>query len=165
VIVWAVSPSPLDGASEALDAVAAFARSLRGPRDVAVTLVVFDPSGDTAMNAGAVRAALGDRIPDLILVVSSLRGERLQFLTATPEFVPVADGYAELMQIAYQPTLTLASESGWNWPGVSAFAAARTIWLRGAGNSSEETDLRSDAAAFLAYAFARYELGAPEIRR
>jgi peptide/nickel transport system permease protein len=164
VIVWAVSPDPLDGASDALDAVAAFARSLDGPPDMAVTLVVFDPSGDTAMDAGAVRKALGDRVADLILVVSGLRGDRLQFLTATPEFVPVADGYAELMQIPYQATLRLASESEWSWPGVSAFAAARTIWLRGAGMSSLETDLRADAAAFLAYAFARYSVGAPEIR-
>jgi hypothetical protein len=165
VIVWVVSPDPVDGASDALDAVAAFTRSLGGPRDAAVTVVVFDPSGDTAMNASAVRAALGDRIADLILVVSGLRGDRLQFLTATPEFVPIADGYADLMQIPYQPTLSLTGDSAWTWPGVSAYAAARTIWLRGAGNSSEETDLRSDAAAFLAYAFARYELGAPEIRR
>jgi peptide/nickel transport system permease protein len=165
VIIWALSPDPPDGAPDALDAVAAFARSLHGSRDVAVTIVVFDPAGDTALNAGAVRAALGDRVADLILVVSDLRGDRLQFLTQTPEFVPVADGYAELMQISYQPTLSMAGDSAWTWPGVSAYAAARTIWVRGAGNSNEETDLRSDAAAFLAYAFARYELGAPEIRR
>jgi hypothetical protein len=165
VILWAVSPDPLDGASDVLDAVAAFARSLQGPPDEAITVVVFDSSGDTAMNAAAVRMALGDRVADLILVVSGLRGDRLEFLTATPEFVPVADGYAELLQVPYQPTLSLASDSNWTWPGVSAYPAPRTIWVRGAGNSSHGTDLRSDAAAFLAYAFARYELGAPEIRR
>jgi hypothetical protein len=128
-------------------------------------MVAFDPSGDTAKNAAAVRTAIGDLVPDLLLVVSSLRGDKLQFLTATPEFVPVADGYAEHAQIPYQPAFALTGEFEWTWPGVSAYPAAPTIWLRGAGTPTEASDIRPDAAAFLAYAFARYELHAPEIRR
>jgi peptide/nickel transport system permease protein len=165
LLVWAVSPDLVDGSSAAIDAAAAFARALPNSGGVALTIVAFDPSGDTAKNASAVRAALGDGDPDLLLVVSSLRGDRLQFLTATPEFVPVPDGYAERAQIPYQPTLTLTGEFDWTWPGVRAYPAAPTMWLRGAGTQSDERDLRSDAAAFLSYAFARYELHAPEIWR
>ena len=130
-----------------------------------VTVVAFDPTGDVASNAAAVRAALEGRIPDLILVVSGLQGDRLQFLTATPEFVPIADGYADRLGIPYQPTFSIASEADWTWPGVSAYPAARTLWVRGAVAPSETSDVRRNAAAFLAYTLGRYELGAPEIRR
>jgi hypothetical protein len=164
VMVWAVSPDPLDGSTTALDAVTAFAESL-GASSTTVTVVAFDPTGDAASNAAAVRAALGDRAPDLLLVVSGLQGHRLQFLTATPEFVPIADGYADRLNIDYQPTFSIAGEADWTWPGVSAYAAVRTLWIRGAASPSGTSDLRADAAAFLAYALGRYERGAPEIRR
>src|SRR5438046_5067333 len=164
VMVWAVSPDPLDGATTALDAAAAAVESLT-TSSVTVTVVAFDPTGDVASNAAAVRAALEGRIPDLILVVSGLQGDRLQFLTATPEFVPIADGYADRLGIPYQPTFSIASEADWTWPGVSAYPAARTLWVRGAVAPSETSDVRRNAAAFLAYTLGRYELGAPEIRR
>ena len=164
VMVWAVSPDPLDGSTTALDAVAAAVESLT-TSSVTVTVVAFDPTGDVASNAAAVRGALGDRAPDLILVVSGLQGDRLQFLTATPEFVPIADGYADRLDIPYQPTFSIASEADWTWPGVSAYPAARTLWVRGAVAPSGTSDVMRNAAAFLAYAIGRYELGAPEIRR
>jgi hypothetical protein len=163
-MVWAVSPDPLDGSTIALDSVTAFAGSL-GTSSTTVTIVAFDPTGDASSNAVAVRAALGDRAPDLLLVVSGLAGDRLQFLTATPEFVPIADGYAGHLNIDYQPTFSIAGEADWAWPGVSAYAAVRTIWIRGAASPSGTSDLRGDAAAFLAYALGRYERRAPEIRR
>jgi peptide/nickel transport system permease protein len=164
VMVWAVSPDPVDGSTIALDAVTALAESL-GASSTTVTVVAFDPTGDAGSNAAAVRAALGDRAPDLLLVVSGLQGDRLQFLTATPEFVPIGDGYADRLHIDYQPTSSIAGEADWTWPGVSAYAAVRTLWIRGAASTSGTSDLRGDAAAFLAYALGRYERGAPEIRR
>ncbi|HYU82102.1 MAG TPA: ABC transporter permease subunit [Candidatus Polarisedimenticolia bacterium] len=164
VMVWAVSPDPIDGSTTALDVVTAFAGSL-ATSSTTVTLVVFDPTGDASLNAAAVRRALGDRVPDLLLVVSGLQGDRLQFLTATPEFVPIADAYADRLNIAYQPTVSIAGDANWTWPGVSAYPAARTLWIRGAASPTGTRDLQADTAAFLAYALGRYERGAPEIRR
>jgi hypothetical protein len=163
-MVWAVSPDPIDGSTTALDVVTAFAGSL-ATSSTTVTLVVFDPTGDASLNAAAVRRALGDRVPDLLLVVSGLQGDRLQFLTATPEFVPIADAYADRLNIAYQPTVSIAGDANWTWPGVSAYPAARTLWIRGAASPTGTRDLQADTAAFLAYALGRYERGAPEIRR
>ncbi|HEY7624014.1 MAG TPA: ABC transporter permease subunit [Candidatus Limnocylindria bacterium] len=162
VLVWAVDPDPGDADRASADVLASLARLVNERALGDVVVVLFDPSGDPRANAKLVRDRLGDRTVSLVLVVQALRGDHIEVLTASPDLVLAADSYTETVADAVAPR-SAASDAQWTWPGVSSFADARALWIRGTGEPAG--DLRADAAAYAAYVLGRWALGAPELRR
>src|SRR5206468_5836224 len=94
LVIWAVAPSAGTGSRSAADALSGVVRALAG-RDVPpLVFVIFDPRGDPAANAKAVRAVLGSTPIDDVFAIESLGGTRLRFSTVYADLVPAIDDYA-----------------------------------------------------------------------
>ncbi len=160
IVVWAVAPDPDDRSRAAADAIAAAARAVGSHPGPAVTLVAFDPSADVTADARAVRQLMAGAPIDLVLVVQSMLGGKLQFQTAYGDLVPVIDRYAELAGARYRITRVASPIDLVQWPGIAAFPTTRSVVIRGDGAVG---DVRADAAAVIGQAIGRWVLGAPEL--
>src|SRR6185437_4378267 len=69
-------------------------RALAGRDSPPLAFVLFDPRGDPAANARAVRAVLGSTPIDDVVAIESLGGSSLRFSTVYADLVPAIDDYA-----------------------------------------------------------------------
>ena len=171
LVIWAAAPSLATGSRSAADALSALVRALAGRPTPALAFVVFDPRGDPAANATAVRATLGSTVIDDVLAVESLKGTHLRFATVYGDLVPAIDDYAARIGAAAVRTAgALAADTAetgdlMSAAGLTAFADDHWILVSGDGVGGDGADLRADAAAWLAYAVRRYAGRAPELTR
>lgn len=159
VLVWAVrhpaAPHP------AADVAAALARELVA-RGAPFIFVDFDPSVDPNGNARSVADVLKDRRIALILVLDGVDGTALRFTTIYGDLIPAVDLYAEKAGAPHVITRSTQRTDNWSWPGIAPFVEHKTIVVSGNGGDG---DLRTDAAALVAYLAGRLALGAEELPR
>jgi peptide/nickel transport system permease protein len=170
-IIWAVAPSATTGSRSAADALSALVRALAG-RDVPpLAFVLFDPRGDPAANAKAVRAVLGSTPIDDVFAIESLGGTSLRFSTVYADLVPAIDDYAA--RVGARATRTpgvlnpATPETGdlMRSAGLTPFVDDHWLLISGQGPVTDDGELREDAAAVLGYLVARYAERAPELIR
>lgn len=171
LVIWAVAPSLSTSSRSAGDALSALVRAFDGRTLPPLAFIVFDPRGDAAANAKAVRATLGSTVIDDVVAIESLGGPRIRFATIYADLIPAFDEYAAQVHAPALRTAAALSpdapETGdlMNAAGLSAFAGTHWILLSGQGPVNDANDLRADAAALLAYAITRYAERAPELVR
>lgn len=171
LVIWAVAPSAATGSRSAADALTAVVRALAGREVPALAFVLFDPRGDPAANATAVRAVLGSTPIDDVFAIESLGGASLRFSTVYADLVPAIDDYA--MRVAARAARTpgalnpASPETGdlMRSAGLTPFTDDHWVLIAGQGPVTDDGDLRDDAAAVLGYAIARYAERAPELVR
>lgn len=159
VLVWAVrhpvAPHPT------ADVDAALARELVA-REAPFIFVDFDPAVDPNGNARAIADVLKDRRITLIVVLDGLDGSSLRFTTPYGDLIPAIDLYADQAGARHITTRSTQSTNDWTWPGIAPFITRKTILVNGTGGTG---DVRSDAAALVAYLAGRLALGAEELPR
>ncbi len=171
MVIWAVTPSLATGSRSAGDVLSALIRALEGRPLPPLALVAFDPHGDAAANAKAVRATFGSTVIDDVVAIESVAGTKLRFVTAYADLVPMVDEYAirvgaAAIRTANAVTLdTAATGDLLNAAGLAPFADDHWLLIAAQGTASDAVDLRTDAAAVLAYIVGRYAAKAPELVR
>ncbi len=171
MVIWAVTPSLATGSRSAGDVLSALIRALDGRPLPPLALVAFDPHGDTAANAKAVRATLGSTVIDDVVAIESVGGTKLRFVTAYADLVPMVDEYAIRVGAAANRTAnaaildTAATGDLLNAAGLAPFVLDHWLLITAQGTASDAVDLRTDAAAVLAYIVGRYAAKAPELVR
>jgi len=162
MVLWAVAPSSIDGSRSAADSIAAVLRGMSGGAPRGLAFVFFDPHGDVDANSKEIAAELGQKI-DLVLVLDSLAGQTLRFMTIYDDlFLPI-DHYADEADAPHARTI---AESEPDWPtGLSALGRFKYVLIRGSGSPRADLDLRPDAAALVAFAIARYVAETPELHQ
>jgi len=169
LVLWAMTPSSVDGTRGAPDAVAALLRSIDPKASPGLAFVLFDPRGDPIANAKAIKALLGPGSVDAVLVVDTLVGARLTFQTTYGDLVPVIDDYAARSGATFVRTArTLdpdqpATGDLMRETGIGAFVDWHWLLIRASGPLLADAGMREDAAAVLAYTVARFEASAPEL--
>jgi peptide/nickel transport system permease protein len=162
MVLWAIAPSAVDGSRGAADALAAVMRSFGGRPSPGLALVLFDPRGDTAAGAKDLIVAIGGRI-DLIVMLDSVVGRRLKFLSIYGDLFFPFDRYADGAGVPHARTL---AEDEPNWAtGLAAMGRFKVIFATADGPPPADVDLRPHAAALLAYVIARYDMGSPELHQ
>ncbi|MDQ6858999.1 MAG: ABC transporter permease subunit [Chloroflexota bacterium] len=171
LVIWAVAPSTSSGSRAAADALSAVVSALAGRDTPPLALVVFDPRGDPAANARAVRAVLGSASIDDVFAIDSLAGSTLRFTTVYADLVAAVDDYAARSGARTTRTAGVVSpnspETGdlMRAAGLTAFVQDHWVLLSGQGPVTGDSDLRADAAAVLGYIVGRYAQRAPELIR
>src|SRR6266545_3721133 len=158
VLVWVVMPATRGSARPAIDALAAFIRSLAGRTGVGLAVVAFDRTADAIGNARAVADLLGRTRWDTIVVLDDLEGDRLRFDTIYGDLIPMFDEYASRSGARAAITRRISNPESWSWPGMEAFPKSRSTIIRATGESG---DVRGDVAALLGYLAGRDALEAP----
>jgi len=162
ILIWLVMPATRGSSRPAIDALAAFVRSLAGRRGVGLAIVAFDRTADAIGNARAIADLLGQTRWDTIVVLDDLEGDRLRFETIYGDLIPMFDEYASRSGARAAITRGAARSDSLSWPGMEAFPKSRATIVRATGESG---DVRPDVAALLGYIAGRDALGAPELRR
>jgi hypothetical protein len=162
MVIWAIAPSVLDGSRGASDALAAAIRGFAGRPTPGLALVFFDPRGDPGANAKELMAAIGGRV-DIVVLLDSLAGQRLKFRSIYGDLFFPFDRYADDSGVPHARTLA-EDEPTWT-TGLAAMGKLRYLHAGGDGSPATNVDLRPDAAAFLAYVVARYDMGSPELHQ
>ncbi|MDP9245754.1 MAG: ABC transporter permease subunit [Chloroflexota bacterium] len=171
LVLWAVAPSASTGSRSAADALSAVVRALAGRDTPPIAFVVFDPRGDPAANAKAVRAVLGSTPIDDVVAIESLGGSSLRFTTVYADLVAAVDEYAARSGARATRTAAVvppgSPDTGdvMRAAGLTAFVDDHWVLLAGQGPVTAGPDLRADAAAVLGYIVARYAQRAPELIR
>jgi hypothetical protein len=101
---------------------------------------------------------MGERDIALVLVLDTLDGSALRFITPYGELVPVFDRYADAAGAAHQVTRETARPD--ELAGVAPFPLVKTVVLRATGQVGDQ---RPGAAAVIGYLAGRLALGAPEL--
>jgi hypothetical protein len=158
VLVWTALPAN-GGSSPSVDTLISLAQAL-APRRVPFIFVAFDPSGDASANRKLVIETLGARRVALVVVLSDLHGDALQFATPNGDLIPAFDLYAERAGARHVLTRTTSPLTALG--DVMPIPLVRTVLIRGSGESG---DLRGDAATLIGYVAGRYALGAEEVPR
>jgi peptide/nickel transport system permease protein len=171
LVIWAVAPSAVTGSRSAADVLSAIVRTLAGRDSPALAFVLFDPRGDPAANAKAVRAVLGSTVIDDVVAIESLGGTTLRFSTVYGDLVPAIDEYAARVGARASRTAgalnPAAPETGdlMRSAGLTPFTDDHWVLISGQGPVTDEGELREDAAAVVGYIVARYADRAPELVR
>ena len=169
LVLWAMTPSSVDGTRGAPDALAALLRSIDPQASQGLAFVLFDPRGDPVANAKAIKAALGPGSVDAVIVVDTLAGSRLTFQTTYGDLIPVIDDYATRTGATFaRTTRTLdpdqpATGDLMRETGIGAFVDWHWLLIRASGPLRADAGMRDDAAAILGYFLARFEANAPEL--
>ena len=171
LVIWAVAPSAATGSRSAADVLSALVRALSG-RDVPpLAFVLFDPRGDPAANAKAVRAVLGSTPIDDVVAVESLGGTSLRFATVYADLVPAIDDYAARAGARATRTRAVLDPAApatgdlMRSAGLTPFTDEHWVLISGQGPVTDDGELREDAAAMVGYIVARYAERAAELVR
>lgn len=171
LVLWAMTPSSLDGTRGAPDALAALLRSIDPRSSRGLAFVLFDPRGDPVANAKAIKAALGPGIVDAVVVIDTLAGSRLTFQTTYGDLIPAIDDYATRAGVTFaRTTRTLDPDQPTTGDlmretGIGAFVDWHWLLIRASGPVRTDAGMRADAAALLGYVVARFQADAPELVR
>ncbi|HSW95985.1 MAG TPA: ABC transporter permease subunit [Patescibacteria group bacterium] len=171
LVIWAVAPSAATGSRSAADVLSALVRALAGRVPPPLAFVLFDPRGDPAANAKAVRAVLGSTPIDDVVTIESLGGTSLRFATVYADLVPAIDDYAARVGARAARTArvldpaALATGDLMRSAGLTPFTDDHWLVISGQGPVTDDGELREDAAAVVGYIVARYAERAPELIR
>jgi peptide/nickel transport system permease protein len=171
LVIWAVAPSAVTASRSAADVLSALVRALAGRDAPPLAFVLFDPRGDPAANAKAVRAVLGSIAIDDVVAIESLGGTSLRFSTAYADLVPAIDDYASHVGARAARTVAAVNpatpETGdlMRFAGLTPFTDDHWLLISGQGPVTDDGELREDAAAVVGYIVARYAERAAELVR
>jgi peptide/nickel transport system permease protein len=171
LVIWAVAPSAATGSRSAADVLSALVRALAGREGPPLAFVLFDPRGDPAANAKAVRAVLGSTPIDDVVAIESLGGTSLRFSTVYADLVPAIDDYAARVGARATRTAgslnpaTPATGDLMRAAGLTPFTDDHWLLISGQGPVTDDGELRKDAAAVVGYVVARYAERAAELVR
>jgi len=171
LVIWAVAPSAATGSRSAADVLSALVRALAGRDAPPLAFVLFDPRGDPAANAKAVRAVLGSTPIDDVVAIESLGGTSLRFSTVYADLVPAIDDYAERVGARAARTARVLDPAApatgdlMRSAGLTPFTDDHWLLISGQGPVTDDGGLREDAAAVVGYIVARYGEHAAELVR
>lgn len=154
VVIWAPRDPKTGRLTKAQSDLLEGVASLAGSRLAPFIFVDFDPRADSR----AVRDALKGRKVTLVLLVSDLEGEVIEFVTANGDLIPAIDYYAREAGARAEVTRRTAPLQAL----IAPFPGVRTIGIRATGAAGAA---REDAAAIIGYLAGRLVLGAPELPR